>query len=601
MGKKKSGGHLASSATTGGVTTLSATYLQFQDMLQADVQQRQRVNDRCYAILQMVQGDTKKLSTLPPELLAEYTSLQILVKSYRIIDPLFLALIADMTSNGQSPDSSPTMPGFGSAPSTVLAGFYTSNTTPPIPPGDDAVLVALYGILVRDNHTDPGWPLDEGVASGAFPLPLTAPFANALASARGEYTAYRDLYTNVFKTLFDEAAQGPFEDGLGNVGPSSPTSAKLQAAQWAMVVYALVQQGVRADDPLLALKAGGALASAAGANDAAPPSSIAIDLPDLEQQADVEIQTANLEAMQGIYFAAMLEELKIFQVTEKLVELFQLGMLPLGRGRAGDFLYNYWRQSVTRMTEVERRNLYARCFGIPGGDASQGNPNREFNDLWLRFISAVSSYARQVTVNNLLLASIPMPVNTEQVRKSGRDIAANLSLHGYGVAYFAATELQKQLNDIIALLNDEDVKRAYGSRDIWQVIDQVATLELGGARNSIRCRTMASAGAIIIRWLADHADVLAQPGRAEILDLAQIRSPLPLAKGVKPTTKPRDSDLVDACDRYLAVTGTTDVSRDQWAQPSDTPAIPTRPIQIPSIARDMLEAVGVSPNGQSKS
>src|SRR5260370_30662759 len=128
-----------------------------------------------------------------------------------------------------------------------------------------------------------------------------------------------------------------------------------------------------------------------------------------------------------------------------------------------------------------------------------------------------------------------MPVNTEQVRKSGRDIAANLSLHGYGVAYFAATELQKQLNDIIALLNDEDIKRAYGSRDIWQVIDQVATLELGGARNSIRYRTIASAGAVIILWLPDHADGLAHPGRAEILALAQIPNPLPLAKADHPT------------------------------------------------------------------
>ena len=201
----------------------------------------------------------------------------------------------------------------------------------------------------------------------------------------------------------------------------------------------------------------------------------------------------------------------------------------------------------------------------------------------------------------MLRATVPMPVNTEQVRKSGRDLAANLSLHGYGVAYFAATELQRQLNEVIALLSDDDVKRAYGSRDMWQVIDQVATLELGGARNSIRYRTEATAGAIIIRWLADHADVLAQPGRADILDLTQIRSPLPMAKGMKATTKPRDSDLVDACDRYLAVTGTTDNSRDQWAQPVVAPPSTSRPIQIPAIARDMLEAVGVGPNGLPKS
>jgi hypothetical protein len=593
---------------------LSVDYMQFLDMLQAENQRRQQIKDRMYAILQLVNNDSKQVGNLPPELLIEYNNLKA-VQAQNIVDPTFLAVAADLENNNLDPTLNPTVPvGTGSAEMT-LAGTYPFDSgqgTPGFTLVADAVLVALYGIMTRDSHTDPGWSLDQKTPTTPNDVLVTPPFsitfANALAAARGEYTANRDLYTRVFPILIQEAATGHLDDGYGNLpssdaGSVDPTlqSYKLDATQWAMVLYNLIQQGVRADDPLLTLKAQTALANAVGAGDNAPPSSISIDLPDLEQVADVQIQVANLEATQAIYFAAMLEELKIFNVVEKLVELFQLGMLPLGRGRAGDFLYNYWRQSVTRMTEVERRNLYARCFGLPGGDASQGNPNREFNDLWLRFISAVSSYARQVTVDSLLRASVPMPINTEQVRKNGWDLAANLSLHGYGVAYFAATELQKQLNDVVALLSDEDVKRAYGARDMWQVIDQVATLELGGARNSIKYRTQATAGAIVIRWLADHADVLSQPGRTDILDLAQIRSPLPLPKGVKVTTAPRDSDLVDACDRYLAVTGTSDASRDQWAQPVETPAIPTRPIQIPQIARDLLETVGVSTNGLAKS
>ena len=47
---------------------------------------------------------------------------------------------------------------------------------------------------------------------------------------------------------------------------------------------------------------------------------------------------------------------------------------------------------------------------------------------------------------------------------------------------------------------------AYGARDMWQVIDQVATLELGGARNSARYRTLATCGAIITTWLAKNVD-----------------------------------------------------------------------------------------------
>ena len=358
---------------------MSTNNLQFLDMLQAESQQRQRIGDRIYAILQLVDGDKTKVSNLPPELQDEYKNLTGLLRR-RFLDPVFEALYSDMKRNGQNPTESPAVaikpgpaPRLKAGPpisSIDLAGTYPNDTFLTTKK-DDAMLVALYGILTRDSHTDPGWPLDQGAPNPNLPA-VTPAFANALAAARGEFTANRDLYENVLPALVGEATVGPVENGLGKEVLDSAkkqlrdaagniiTSAKLRAAQWARVVYSLVQQNVRADDPLLTLKAQSALASAAGANDGAPPSSIVIDLPDLEQMADVEIQVANLEAMQAIYFAAMLEELKIFNVTEKLVELFQLGMLPLGRGRAGDFLYNYWRQSVTRMTEVERRNLYAR-------------------------------------------------------------------------------------------------------------------------------------------------------------------------------------------------------------------------------------------------
>src|SRR5262249_41916518 len=155
--------------------------------------------------------------------------------------------------------------------------------------------------------------------------------------------------------------------------------------------------------------------------------------------------------------------------------LFQNGMLPLGKGNAGNTLYDYWKRSINRMTETERHNLYSRTFGFPGGDATAGTPNREFNDLWLRFVSAVSSFARQVTVENLLRTNIPIPVSQQQVKKAARDLGQNLSLHGYGIGYFAATELQNQIKEIITLLSDPDIRQAYGARDMWQVIDQVAS------------------------------------------------------------------------------------------------------------------------------
>src|SRR5207237_3346647 len=113
------------------------------------------------------------------------------------------------------------------------------------------------------------------------------------------------------------------------------------------------------------------------------------------------------------------------------------------------------------------------------------------------------------------------------VRKSGSDLANNLSLHGYGMAYFAATELQKQIKEVITLLSDPDIKMAYGARDPWQVIDQVATLELGGAKNSVRYRTMATAGVTIMAWLAKRVARLSDSYFGPVLDLNVINNPIP--------------------------------------------------------------------------
>jgi hypothetical protein len=483
-------------------------------------------------------------------------------------------VVGDFDVDGKFPSQ---QPGSGAAAAAAAGGGGGVTTTTPgatTTPGTLAVpeqqLAAAYGLMENDSLTDP----------------TVERFVPGVSAALGEYTASQALFDSVLRIMV----------GLGQGGTDSrgnPVS-QVSAQQWTSVSRTLRGQGVLATDPLLALKVQTVLAGEVGGGDNAPPSSIDIDLPDLEAQSDIEIQADNLRAMQAIYFAAQLEDLKVFQVVDKLVELFQNGMLPLGKGNAGNTLYDYWKQAIKRMTETERRNLYFRTFGFAGGDPSAGSPNREFNDLWLRFISAVSSYARQSTVENLLRTNIPIPVTQQQVKKSARDLGANLSLHGYGIGYFAATELQNQIREIIGLLSDPDIKNAYGARDMWQVIDQVASLELGGAKNSIRYRTMATSGAIIIRWLAEHASALVSTDQIIVLDVNQLRNLSTMrARGVKATVAPTDRDLVDACDQWLAVTGTADKNVEDYAQPVEAPNLTSRPIYVPQVARDLLDSVGI--------
>jgi len=251
-----------------------------------------------------------------------------------------------------------------------------------------------------------------------------------------------------------------------------------------------------------------------------------VSLPDFESAVDREVTAINLRAIGALYSAAMLEELYLFRVVDRLVELFEAGQLPLGATEAGTRLSQFRERRASRLSEAERRDFYARAFGIPGGDDGT-TPNREFSDLWMRFISAVASWDSSQGGNN------------DSLRTAARELVGNLSVHGCALSLYAATELGETIRDSIDILGDADIRAAFGARDMWQVIDRVSTLELGGARNTSRYRTMATAGAVAIAWLATHLDRLARSSASPMLRLSE----------------PGDTDFTAACASWLAVCG----------------------------------------------
>lgn len=256
--------------------------------------------------------------------------------------------------------------------------------------------------------------------------------------------------------------------------------------------------------------------------------SIDLDLPDLPP--DQTIRADNIRAMQAIYVAAQLEELKITQVADVLVQQFQNGLLPLDRTGAGQ-MSDYLRDRPNRLTEPERRGLYARAFGVPGGDTADVRANRAFNDLWVRLLESVDAFARLATPTLPGDASPGWP----DLVKAARDLAGNLSLHGYGIGYFAAAELQKETRGVLRLVSMPAILQAFGVSDLWQLVDRVSAASLGGARNAVRHRTLAASGSAIIGWLANRVPMLTSETAEGLLDVSA------------------DRDVVDACRIWLAV------------------------------------------------
>jgi len=90
------------------------------------------------------------------------------------------------------------------------------------------------------------------------------------------------------------------------------------------------------------------------------------------------------------------------------------------------------------------------------------------------------------------------------------------------------------------------VLSAYGAKDVWQLVERVSELYLGGAVNSVQQRTLAQSGARIIRWLMTNQSILSSPD-AGGLDF----------------TKPEQQALVADVDRWLAVAGTDDAATEK--------------------------------------
>jgi hypothetical protein len=268
---------------------------------------------------------------------------------------------------------------------------------------------------------------------------------------------------------------------------------------------------------------------------------------------DDAIVADNVRAVATLHFSAMLDGMKVYDVVDRLVALALQGRLPL-RGRdSADRLERYIRSASERMSDGERRGLYARTLGVPGGTAD-GEPNREFDGLWRRFVSAVSEFAQQ-RPDALSPTTPPRPgqppaVGQADVRTRAKALALNLSTHGEGLSVFARN-LTAEVSQLLDLLRIPEFQEAFGVRDIWGLVQRVASQELGGSPGVVRRRTMAEQGMRIFAWLATRPPVLWTSG-GDALDVAVIAGQ---RRSTHPTSTPTDYDLVESCEQWLAVTG----------------------------------------------
>lgn len=312
---------------------------------------------------------------------------------------------------------------------------------------------------------------------------------------------------------------------------------------------------------------------------------------------DADLNSDNIRVIGLVYPLALLEKALPLRVADRVAELFMNGLLPFGQGAAGKALDDYYWETEDRLNEAQRRSQYARMIGMPGGEVSKEvAPNKNFEQLFLRFISAVSEFTRQREVDRMFTTRTSILATTdEQVRKCAFEVAQNASLYAWGGSFHVAARINRHLQRAIEILNQPAVLRVYAASNHWQVIERVAQQDFGGAPNWAKYSTMAQAASRIFDVLARNTPALSASasGIPFLFDPALVGN-VGIGStigGVAPITttstratgglSPADTNqILTSVQLWLAVNGVRDDQVRQYAQPAEmntVPSIPTLP------------------------
>jgi hypothetical protein len=324
-----------------------------------------------------------------------------------------------------------------------------------------------------------------------------------------------------------------------------------------------------------------------------------LELPPLDsaEVAGTDLVRDNIRAVALIYAAWNLEEMQLFRVHDRVLEVFMNGQLPVGFDNGGRALSDYYFSAdEVKISEAARRMTYTRVLGVPGGEVSREAPaNAIFQDLFLALLAHVSEFDRQRRIADVVAGSNSrddmLSLTGEQVRKAGRDLAANATLYGYGGVFFVAQRLKDQVEQVLRNLSTPEILSAYGVQSPFQVVERVCATDFGGkVPNIVRYKTMAEAGKKILdivagnipAWLGlsgndlfeDPFDVFRANAAANIV--------VPAPPAVNPPTPPdipRDvqRELARAVEDWLTVNGITDEQRSRLGEPKITQAAPSIP------------------------
>lgn len=434
-------------------------------------------------------------------------------------------------------------------------------------PKNDILVAAVVGGLLRQGQFDPASlsiPQFVGKITDALLIQKKAPSGDPFNGV--------DIYNAIAAALLKNASNGSNGSGTstGTAGTGAAASATVSYQLFSYVGDEVTKTidrvpvapkpdpnfGARVQAAVLAYASG-----AVGYED--------LQLPDLETATDTEIVPENIQACGMMYAAYQLELAKLIPVLDIVSDLYDDGLIPIAFDDAGLALDDYRFTEYERIGAAKRASYFSRVFGLKGADVPKTvQPNAQFDTLMMRFVSTVAEYER---VRDLAQTwgqtgggpggVRPGAITSEHVRKAGRELAANLSLYGWGSAHRVARRMNTHIKQALDILGLTQVQQAFGASNVWQVIERVSQQELKMTPNVVKFRTMAEAGKKVLDVIARNPSVWKSADQ-DVFD----------ALGT-------DKDILLGNARYwLTVNGVTDSTLDQMSQNvemANSPSLPS--------------------------
>ncbi len=432
----------------------------------------------------------------------------------------------------------------------------------------DATYGVIKGMLLLDEQFDTG--------NAEFPAAVQRVWIETLGTTRdsqGKIVRNRDLYAVIARSM---ASSSPL---LTAAGTSAPPKLILQ--QFASVSRYVVSNAVDvpSDSPLFNSQIRLGMDRYVGG----PPPAETLDIPPLTGPSgpEGELEPANMFCFSTMYAVKQLDDMMLWDTVDSLTEDWLNGLFATGFDSAGKLLDTWFWGRRDRMTAPERRMIYSRMLGVGGGDIPKDvQPNTDFNDRFMGFLGSIAEFDRQNRISDLFNTSLAgnrgrsLAMTMENVRQKGHDLAANMSLYGYGYSHFAARRLNADLTAAFNLLKNPEVQRLLGVTNPYQVIERTATARQGKAPDIVRLRTMADAGKRILDIVARNAGAWTSASGLPLFpDLTGSNS----VSNDAAISMADTLELIRQTQFWLAVNGIQDQQVDNYSKPVVAPYAPSIP------------------------